>query len=94
MWNRMGRQGDECNRFRTALEDCAVASSGSESVEELLEAMPPMARTHFAACPECQEAARDLLTALGVLREAVPESIEPGPLFSGRVMAGIPGQEK
>jgi hypothetical protein len=94
MWNRMRHLGDECGRFRTSLEDSAVAPHASESVDELLAAMPSMARNHFAECLGCQEVAQDLLTARRALKEAVPEAFEPGPWFAGRVIAAIAVRER
>jgi len=90
----MARQVDECSRFRTSLEDSGVAGLGSGSVEELLEAIPPIVRTHFAACPDCRETARDLVAARRILKEAAPAGSEAGPWFAGRVMAAIAVREK
>jgi hypothetical protein len=94
MWNRMKRQGDECDRFRTLLEDSVVVRPGSGSVEELLEAMTPIARSHFVACLDCQEATQDLLAAREILKEAIPKGFEPGPWFAGRVLAAVAVREK
>src|SRR5260370_270366 len=94
MWNRMGQLGHECSHFRTLLEDSAVAPQAPQSVEALLEGMPPTARSHFAACPDCQEAAQDLLTAREILKQAAPSGFEAGPWFAGRVLAAIAVQEK
>jgi hypothetical protein len=94
MWNRIEGKNDECSNFRTSLEDSAVARGESESVEALLKAMPPIARTHFAACPDCREAAQDLVTAREILKVAAPGRFEPGPWFAGRVMVAIAVREK
>jgi hypothetical protein len=94
MWNRMGRSGDECSHFRTLVEDSPVATQALQSVEALLEAMPPTARSHFAACPDCREAAQDLLTAREILKQAAPCGFEAGPWFAGRVLAAIAAREK
>jgi hypothetical protein len=94
MWNPMKRQGDECDRSRTLLENSALRRGASESVERLLQAMPPIARTHFAACPDCREAAQDLVTAREILEVAAPGAFEPGPWFAGRVMGAIAVREK
>lgn len=93
MWNRMKRQ-DDCSRFRTWLEDSAVAHAGATTVEELTDGVPAAIFTHFGACPDCTEAARDLLATRKLLTGIGPAVEEERPWFSARVMAAIAVREK
>jgi hypothetical protein len=59
MWNLLKRRSDECSQLQDLLEDAAAKNPRvATNIEKLLEALPAATRTHFAACPDCRDAAR------------------------------------
>lgn len=94
MWNLLNRRNDECSQLQDFLEDAATTNPRVASVEKLLEALPATQRTHFAACPDCRDAARELLAARELMGVIPPSAQEPGPWFVTRVMAAIVAREK
>jgi hypothetical protein len=93
MWNLLKRN-DECNHLQDLLEDAAAKNPRVADIEKLLEALPAATRTHFAACPNCRDAARELLAARELMGVIPPSAQEPGPWFVTRVMAAIAAREK
>jgi hypothetical protein len=93
MWNLLKRK-DECNHLQDLLEDAAAKNPRVANIENLLEALPAATRTHYAACPDCRDATRELLAARELLRVIPPSAQEPGPWFVSRVMAAIAAREK
>jgi hypothetical protein len=94
MWNLLNRRKDECNHLQDLIEDVATKNPQAASVEKLSEALPAAVRTHFAACPDCRDAAQELLAARKLLGAISPGTQEPGPWFLTRVMAAIAAREK
>jgi hypothetical protein len=94
MWNLLNKQKDECSHLQDLIEDVATKNPKVASVEKLLEALPAVSRTHFTACPDCRDAARELLAARKLMGVISPSSQEPGPWFVTRVMAAIAVHEK
>jgi hypothetical protein len=93
MWNLMKGQ-DDCSRFRTVLEDSATAHPDARTVEELTADLPPATAAHFHACPDCEQAARELLAAREIVRQVSPPASESAPWFTERVLAAIAVREK
>lgn len=94
MRDLLNKGNEECEKLVDLLEDSARATARAESVEALLEALPPAQRTHAAACSNCREAIRDVVGARALLRGTVAQGHEPGPWFVTRVMAAIAAKEK
>jgi hypothetical protein len=94
MRDLLNKGNEECEKLADLLEDSAEATARAESVEVLLEALPPAQRTHAAACSDCREAIRDVVEARALLQGTVGEGHEPGPWFVTRVMAAIAAKEK
>jgi hypothetical protein len=94
MWNLLKRRSDECSQLQDLLEDAATRNPRVANIEKLLEALPATARTHYAACPDCRDAAQELLVARKLLEVVPPSAQEPGPWFVTRVMAAIVAREK
>jgi hypothetical protein len=94
MSNLLNRRDDECNHLQDLLEDAGTRNPRVASIEKLLDALPPAQRTHFAACPDCRDAAQELLAARKLLEVIPPSAQEPGPWFVTRVMAAIVAREK
>jgi len=94
MWNLLNSGKDGCNHFQDLIEDVATKNSQVESVEKLLQALPAAGRAHFAACPDCRDAAREFLAARKLMGMIPPNAQQPGPWFVTRVMAAIAAREK
>lgn len=94
MWDLLKRRSDECSQLEDLLEDAATGNPRVANIEKLLEALPVAERTHFAACPDCRDAARELLAARELMGAIPPNAQEPGPWFVTRVMAAIAAREK
>lgn len=94
MSNLLNRRDDECRQLQDLLEDAETRNPRVASIEKLLEALPPVQRTHFAACADCRDAVRELLAARQLLGVISPSAQEPGPWFVTRVMAAIVAREK
>jgi hypothetical protein len=94
MRDLLNKRNEECEKLADLLEDSAGVTARAESVEALLEALPPAQRTHAAACSNCREAIRDVVEARALLRGTVAQGHEPGSWFVTRVMAAIAAKEK
>lgn len=94
MWDLLKRRNDECIHLQDLLEDAATRNPRVANIEKLLEALPAGPRSHFAACPDCGDAARELLAARELMGVIPPSAQEPGPWFVTRVMAAIVAREK
>jgi hypothetical protein len=94
MWNLLNKPKDECSQLQDFIEEAAAKNPQIAVVEELLEALPPAPRAHFASCPDCRDAARELLAARKLLGVISPTAPEPGPWFVTRVMAAIAAKEQ
>ena len=94
MWDLLTRRKAECNRLQDLQEDAAAKHLHAESFGELLEALPPARRTHFAECGSCRDAAQELLATRKLLRCIPPGAEEPRPWFAKRVMAAIAARER
>jgi hypothetical protein len=94
MWDLLNKRNEECKHLRYLLEDSAAAHARVESIEKVLEALPPAQRAHAAACESCRDALRDVVEAREILRRIAPRAEEPGPWFVTRVMAAIAAREK
>jgi hypothetical protein len=85
MWNLLGirkKHRDEGSSLRDRLAD------GAE-----LAQLSPAQREHLAACPDCQDAADDVLISQTLLSNLPPVAATPGPWFAPRVMAAIAARE-
>ena len=82
MWALLKGIGQECNRFREALEKNADSA-----------ALPPALQQHALACEDCKAAAEDAAASKALL-QALPSQAEPlRPWFAPRVMAAIAARE-
>ena len=61
MWDLLKRRNDECNHLQDLLEDAATRNPRVANIEKLLEALPAGPRSHFAACPDCRDAAQGII---------------------------------
>ncbi len=94
MWDLLKRRKDECNLLQDWLEDAAAEHSPAASIEQLLEALPPVQRAHFAGCHSCRDAAQVLLAAREIFTGVPSNRGEARPWFAGRVMAAIAARER
>jgi hypothetical protein len=63
-----------------------------ETCEMLLAAAPAEHRAHAETCPDCRDAAGDIIAVRNLLREARAVPVA-GPWFAPRVMTAIAAQE-
>jgi hypothetical protein len=82
MWNPLKKSHSECDRFREALDDVAIA-----------EGLPAAVREHATACADCEAAVKELLSSRELLSVLPRQVDEARPWFAPRVMAAIAARE-
>src|ERR1700737_5287794 len=82
MWSLLGKNGNECNRMREALEDAADMTALGTALQE-----------HLRVCNDCHAAADELLMSRKLLQTLPSQAVKPAPWFAPRVMAAIAARE-
>ncbi|HXM34239.1 MAG TPA: hypothetical protein VN920_03555 [Pyrinomonadaceae bacterium] len=82
MWSLLGKNGNECNRVRAALEDAADMTALGTALQE-----------HLRVCNDCQAAVDELLMSRKLLQALPSQAVKPAPWFAPRVMAAIGARE-
>jgi len=87
-----GRENENCEKFRDALDALPVVGQAQRSAEEWRAELPVPEAEHFETCEGCRIALEEFAETRGALAElALPE---PGPWFAKRVMAAIDAKER
>jgi hypothetical protein len=84
----------ECGKLRDLLEESATARPDAISVEQLSQDWSAAERAHIAACENCLEAAKDLLSTREIFKGVTSDAVTERPWFAARVMADIAARER
>jgi len=83
-----------CEWFQNELEALPPERIVGGTVERLLSALPPGARSHVAGCLDCEKALEDFAETRTMVELEMETLPEPGPWFTRRVMQAIAAKEE
>ena len=92
MGKLFGRENENCEWFRDALEALPVMGTPERSAEEWRAELPAEEERHVAGCESCRAALEEFAETRSALAEL--SLSEPGPWFAKRVMAAIDAKER
>ncbi len=92
MGNLLHRENENCERFRDALEALPVEGNARRSAEEWRAELAETEARHAGECALCQTALEEFAETRSVV--AGMTLAQPGPWFTGRVMAAINARER